>query len=250
MNIAPDTARDLDGLISYVRESSCSDFYRSRWGDVKAFDALPCLSRADLVSVPFSERRYKQKKGMVKIVGAGDKAFLSEWSFSDIGSELYGQRTARPLVYMTDPYEAVEKAIWCYENNMVPLLGEKDPDMAMFAASRYQIDSLITDQQALVKFEPFLSALSEPLASITILGDAFSPDVLMSFERYARSIRLVLSLPEAGAFAEAVVSHSPKFIPLPGCIIENDSGIVLTKLARYPTPIIRYRTGVASDLFA
>ncbi len=240
--------RRLDELIAFVRESPLSDFYRNTWKGAKTFAELPYTSRADFIATPLSLRRYKRAKGMVKIVGTGEQAFLSEWNFGDIGNELYAPRAARPFVYMTDPYEAIEKVMWCYENNMLPLVGEKDPDMAMFAAKRYQIDSLIVDEESLMRFFPFFTTLKTPLSSITVLASAFSPDLLMPFERYARSFRLVLALPETGAFAEASLSRSPKFTTLPHCVIERDSEIILTKIAQYPTPIIRYRTGIASDL--
>lgn len=248
MRTMPENNNDLDALISFVRESPLSDFYRNRWNGAKAFAELPYVSRADFVATPLSSRRYKAEKGMVKLVGTGEQAFLSEWSFADIGNETYAPHTARPFVYMTDPYEAVEKSMWCYENGMTPLVGEKDATLAMYAASRYRSDSLICDEQSLMKFAPFFPALKSPLSSITIIGSVFSLPALIPFERYAQSIRLVMALPETGAFAEAELSGSPTFTALPRCIIEHDSGIILTKIARYATPLIRYRTGIASDL--
>ncbi|MHB1086989.1 MAG: hypothetical protein ACYCZ0_04565 [Minisyncoccota bacterium] len=244
MNTPTENTGRLEQLVTFARESPFSDFYRNKWRGEKAFERLPHSSRADFLAVPLSHRRYKKEKGMVKIVGTGEQAFLSEWSFSDIGREPYAPHSMRPFVYLTDPYEAVEKSLWCYENGMMPLVGEKDSDMAIFAAGRYQIDSLIVDEQSLAKFAPFFSTLRTPLASISVIGSAFSPNTLMSFERYAQSIRLVLALPETGAFAEAPLFRVPKFTPLPRCHVEHDSEIVLTKIARYPTPIIRYKTGI------
>lgn len=244
MNRPTEYTGGLEQLVTFVRESPLSDFYRNKWKGEKAFERLPYSSRADFAAVPLSHRRYKKEKGMVKIVGTGEQAFLSEWSFSDIGRELYAPHSMRPFVYLTDPFEAVEKSLWCYENGMMPLVGEKDSDMAIFAAGRYQIDSLIVDEQSLAKFAPFFSTLRAPLSSITIIASNFAPSELMSFERYASSIRLVLALPETGAFAEASLSRNPEFAPLPHCVIEHDSEISLTKIVQYPTPIIRYRTEI------
>jgi len=244
MNTPHENMGELEQLVTFARESPFSDFYRNKWRGEKAFERLPYSSRADFVTVPLSHRRYKKEKGMVKIVGTGEQTFLSEWSFLDIGREPYAPHSMRPFVYLTDSYEAVEKSLWCYENGMMPLVGEKDSDMAIFAAGRYQIDSLIVDEESLMKFAPFFSTLRAPLASIAVIGSAFSSNTLMSFERYAQSIRLVLALPETGAFAAAPLSRTPEFIPLPNCIIEHDSEISLTKIVRYPTPIIRYKTGI------
>lgn len=244
MSTPIENSTELEQLISFVRESSLSDFYRNKWGTAQTYGGLPHTSRADFIAAPLSKRRYKKEKGMVKIVGTGEQAFLSEWSFTDIGREPYAPHSTRPFVYMTDSYDAVEKSLWCYENGMTPLVGEKDSDMAIFAAERYQIDSLLVDEQSLAKFAPFFSTLEAPLSSITIIASSFSPSELMSLERYASSIRLVLALPETGAFAEAPLSRNPEFAPLPHCVIEHESGIILTKFARYPTPIIRYRTDI------
>lgn len=235
---------ELEQLISFVRESSRSEFYRNKWEAAQTFESLPHTSRTDFIAVPLSHRRYKKEKGMVKIVGTGEQAFLSEWSFSDIGREPYAPHSMRPFVYLTDSYEAVEKSLWCYENGMMPLVGEKDSDMAIFAAGRYKIDSLIVDEESLIRLTPFFSTLKAPLSSISVIGSAFSPSALVTFERYAQSIRLVLSLPETGAFAAASLSRTPEFAPLPNCVIEHESEIILTKLAEFPTPIIRYRTGI------
>ena len=112
--------------------------------------------REDFLDVPLSQRRYKDARSLIKIVHEGKRLFLSEWSFEDIGREPWGIPSARVLVYMTDPHEAIEKSMWCYENNMVPLIGEPDPDIAMFTASKYRIDSIIADTVSLPKLLPFL----------------------------------------------------------------------------------------------
>ena len=241
--------REILELVRSVRENPSSGFYRELWRGQERFESLPVVSRTDFIRVPLSKRRYKNAMGMVKIVGAGEYAFLSESSFEDLAAEALAPHSRRPMVYMSDPYEAIEKAMWCYEHGMTPLIGEKDPELAMYAAGRYRIDSLITDQEAIMKFGRFFQTLSRPLDSITVIGSAFAPRALMPFSQHTSTFRLVLSLPETGPFAQATLSEHPVFSALDHAFIEHDGGVILTKNAGYPTPIIRYRTGVASDLF-
>jgi hypothetical protein len=153
------------------------------------------------------------------------------------------------MVYLSDPHEAIEKSMWCYENNMLPLIGEKDPDIAMFAAEKYQIDSLITDTAALTKLLPYLQKRAEILESISILGDVFPIETLLPYQAYARKVRLVQTLPETGAFGEAPLELSLRFHPLPGCKVEVDAGVlVVTKLRSLVTPVIKYRTAILAEV--
>ena len=234
----------VDALVDAVRNHATADFYRARWGAVRAFEELPTIDRLDFLETPLSRRRYKDARSLVKIVHDGGHMFLSEWSFEDIGKEPWGTSAARPLVYMADPHEAIEKSMWCYENNIVPLIGEPDPDIAMFTASKYRINALITDTISLPKLLPFLEKQERPLSSITVLGDSFDAPALASFARFAERSRLVLRLPETGAFAESPLGPV-SFVALPGCIVSEEDGVVvITKTAQLVTPIIRYRTNL------
>ncbi len=234
----------LDSLIDSIRSHPSADFYRVRWEKAKTFEELPTISRKDFLDVPLSQRRYKDARSFVKIVHDKDRMFLSEWSFEDIGHEPWGTSATRPLVYLADPHEAIEKSMWCYENNIVPLIGEPDPDIAMFTASKYRINALITDTVSLPKLLPFLEKQERPLSSITVLGDSFDAPALASFARFAGRSRLVLRLPETGAFAESPLGPV-SFVALPDCIVsEEDGAVVITKTAQLVTPIIRYRTNL------
>ena len=233
----------LQHLIDSVRIYPGSDFYRARWGDAAAFSELPTVGRKDFVEVPLSSRRYKEERSLVKIVHGKEGSFLSEWSFDDIGKEQWGEIGARPLVYMTDPHEAIEKSMWCYEQNRVPLIGEKDPDLTIYAAGKYRIDSLITDASALARFAPYFKT-HDPLTSLTIIGDTFDTEALMPSLEYARRVRLVAALPETGALAYAELATKPEFRTLPGVVAEEDGELVVTKCSMLVTPVIRYRTGI------
>lgn len=239
---------NLEHLIETTRSSPVSSFYRDAWGGAKDLRDLPTVTREDLIRTPLPERRYKEERGLVKIVRA-DRPFLSEWSFADIGREAYGVRSKRPMVYMSDPHEAIEKSMWCYENNMVPLIGEKDPALATYAADKYQIDSLIIDAPTLALIEPYLRRRTEPLDSISIIADAFEPDTLRAYRQYAKEVRLVLALPETGAIAEASLAEPAQFRALPGCLIERDGTLIVSKDAPLVTPIIRYRTAIPENVY-
>ncbi len=236
---------ELSLLLSTLRESSASDFYRTLWGSAEHFDALPVVSREDFLRVPLSRRRYKSEKSLVRVVHEGPRAFLSEWSFSDIARESYGLLSKRPFVFLTNPHDAIEKSIWCYGRNMLPLIGEKDPDIATFAAEKYQVDSLITDAKAISLLVPYLSR-RDPLQWISILGDSFNGSELMQYKAFAQSVRLVMTLPETGAFAEAALADTPAFAALSGCTIEQQETLVVTKDTLLVTPIVKYKTTIPS----
>jgi hypothetical protein len=181
------------------------------------------------------------------MVHAKEGIFLSEWRFSDIAAEFYGDVGQRPLVYLTDPHEAIEKSVWCYDRNVVPLIGEKDSDIAMFAAEKYQIDSLITDPAAIARIRPYLEKRDTKLRYISIIAPSFAISDLMPYRAFARAVTLVRALPETGAIESANLEKRPRFAPCGGCLIERDGMLIVTKTRMLVTPVIRYRTGIAGD---
>ncbi len=217
-------------------------FYRRHWGASRTFEELPTVSRDELITTPLSERRYKDETSLVKIVHDGERAFLSEWSFDDIAAESWGAGSEqRPMVYISDPYEAIEKSMWCYEHNILPLLPGLDPDIAAYAAGVYRIDSLITDAAALVRLEPYLRSRTEQLETMTIIGPSFDLTALVPYAAFAKKTRLVLALPEIGAIAQSELSDPRHLGPLPDVVVEKiDGAVAVTKLRLLVTPIIRY----------
>lgn len=233
----------IQELISSVRAGP-SSFYSDLWGDTDSFSALPYVSRADLVRVPLSRRRYKDERAFVKIVRSPGGWFLSEWSFEDIMREPWGIRSKRPMAYLSDPHESIEKSIWCYDAGMVPLIGEQDVAIASYAASKYEIDQLITDADTLGRMKPYLEGRGEKLEALTVIGSTFDLPALASYVPYARTVRCILALPETGALAEATLQE-PVFIPRMDCVLEHHNGeLVVTKLTRLVTPVIKYQTGI------
>jgi len=238
--------RELAGLVERIRTHPNASFYASRWGGASRFEDVPFVSRTDMGAAPLRVRSYKEESGMMKLVRTPTASFLSAWSFSDIGAEAYGVASKRPISYFSDSRESLEKAMWCYERNVVPLVGEQNATAARRAAELCDIDSLMTDMRALQGMRPYLEARGAPLESVSIIDSEFSTGLQPVFAQYAKSVRLVLALPETGAFAEATLDTFPTFSVLPNCTLEVTPGgeLVLTKTAMLITPIIRYATGL------
>ncbi len=232
---------NLETLIASIREHG-TGFYREHWGDTDRHETLPVVNTNHFVEKPLSSRRYKDARSLVKIVHAPEGSFLSEWAFEDIAQESFGVVTKRPFVYMTSAHEAIEKSMWCYEHNMVPLIGEKDPDIAAYTAKRYDVDQLITDPVALHRIHPYLEKRAHKLASLTIVSDMFDIAQLLPYTAFAQSTRLLLARPETGGIAEARLTETPHFTPLPECLVDTTPTLcTVTKMRLLVTPIVRYR---------
>ncbi len=196
--------------------------------------------------IPLSERRTKDETSLSKVVHAPEGVFLSEWTYGDIAREPFGLSSKRPMVYLSDPHESLEKAIWCYEQGMVPLLGEPVGKVAQAMARAYRIDSLIADARTLPLIAPAI-ATQELLESLSIIGSSFDIASLLPWRARAKRVRLVLALPETGAFAEAELEEHLRFSALPHCTIKAARHLILTKDLPLVTPIVRYDTGIRSD---
>lgn len=240
--------KELQEMLSTLKNAP-ADLYKQAWGKEEDFSRLPAISRSDLIKIPLSRRRYKDAKSLVKIVHDPEGSFLSEWSFEDIGAEEVAPVSKRPFVYLSDPHEAIEKALWCYEQGVVPLLGEKDAAIAGYAAKKYQVDSLIADPLSLPKLSSYLQELPSPLDSITVVSDSFHTIDILPFAHCARTVRLVLSLPETGPIAHAELAERPTFKPVAGCLIETEDTLIVSKTAQLVTPIVKYRTAIPTELY-
>lgn len=179
----------------------------------------------------------------MRIVDGRDGPFLVRWHYDDIRAEAYGAPSLRPMVIFQDPYDTIEKGLWCHLNGMTHLGGERNIDIALATGVKFEIDSLITDGASLHLLHPLLKKRGM-LSTISVIDSAFDAVALMSFSAYAERVRLVLALPEIGAFAEASLAPQPIFVPLPGCIIEKNETLILTKERALMTPVVRYDTGI------
>lgn len=133
----------------------------------------------------------EQRVTFTKIVRDGDTAALYDRAFDDIRTESWGVLSMRPLVYISDYHDAIEKSLWCYLNNMVPLIGEKDPDLTARLATLYEIDSIIADLPSL---KLLLSRFLPPpgqLTAISLIGSSFDATEYAPYRAYAKRFRLV-----------------------------------------------------------
>ncbi len=233
-------AEECQLLVEQIRASSRSAFYRDRWGSETEFEKLPSISRTDILSTPLSERSYKSEKSFIKIVRSSAGYFTSEWSFADSAREDWGEIGKRPLVYLNDPDEALEKTLWCYERDALPLIAESIPEITFSAADFFHIDSMIADARSLSELRTYLAKRHEPLTHLTILGTSFDYTELFPYTACARMVSLVLTLPETGAIARAVFHPSLTFTPVSNCHIERSDRVLVTKMSMLTTPVVKY----------
>jgi hypothetical protein len=247
--MSKDTKIALSALISTVAEHTQADFYSQIWADARNFNELPTVSRSDVRMVPLSQRLYTEGPGMARMITDSEGMFGYQYSFEELNKEIYGPVGVRPLVCFADAHDAIEKSLWCYAHGTVPLIGEKDPTITALVAKEYRINSLLADEASFESLREHLQQHIQPISSVMLFGKTFQHDVLAHVSALARDVRFLLSLPEVGAFASALPESVPQFTVLPGCIVESDGELIITKLALRAFPVIRYRTGIQAPAF-
>lgn len=238
------TLRSLDQFVKKVRDTSSSEFYRSHWGGSSTFDSLPFLSRTVFQQISLPSRRYKDVSGLVKIVRTDTEDFLSEWAFEDIAQESFGNVGARTLVAFSNPHETVEKGLWCYAQNSLPLVAESDIELTQRVAEECMVDSLVADMESYRALVPYLKTRTVPFKHISIVDTSFSVPELLDGVSFAEKTTAVLGLPETGGFASAAVGPELIFKPHAECIIETGEHTLLTKTRYLVTPIVRYKPNI------
>lgn len=235
---------DVQTCIDSIRTNE-SSFYRSHWGEQTAFASLPPLSRKKFFDTPLSTRRYKNAAGLLKIVSAPEGQTLSEWQFEDIEAEEFGPIGMRPLVAFSAPHETVEKGLWCYGRNALPLVAEQDLELMWHVAQECNVDSVLCDIARYHELVPFLSKKELSISTIAVVDSAFANNELCAGEHGGASLHLTLALPETGAFASAECTKNPVFTAHANCIVEAGERTLLTKVRSLVTPIVRYDAGIA-----
>ncbi|OGZ45135.1 MAG: hypothetical protein A2756_03365 [Candidatus Ryanbacteria bacterium RIFCSPHIGHO2_01_FULL_48_27] len=251
MNISTDIDEDMyeraATLIENICSSDASDFYRLRWGSKKEFNELPFLAVDDLIRTPFSKRRYRTQKGLVKIIRRNGSPFFIQRSHTDIGEENYGSPCERPTILFTDNGDALEKSLWFYEHFILPLLGRcQNMAVAAHSAAWYGTDAIVSDADTLQKFLPQLKKIydSTHIRTLTLIEKTFPPST-MKWGMLFQVVRILAGLPECGAFAEKCPESGmkPFFHADKNSLLEvHDGYLVVTKLLPLVTPIIRYKT--------
>ncbi len=240
--------------------ASPSSFYRNHFKknnysyqhleDSSDLKKIPRLNWRDIEAVPFLERLYHgaDESIFTKIIYREEKIFLWALRRKDAGREPYGVSCERPLLLFRRHHDGVEKGLWFYEHNILPLMKEPNYEIAAMTAKKYGIDAIVGETKELETFLPYLMKeySSENIKKICIVDTQFDPNFITEHFPQAETI-FKLALPETGVIAEAVVSPSKKeivsFETVPSVIAEIiDEKLIITKTNLLPTPLIRYET--------
>lgn len=190
-----------------------------------------------------------------KIIHA-DPPFLVPRRLADIGRENFGTACERPLVLFADPQEALEKSLWFYAHNILPLMGEPNNlAVTAFTAKSYGIDAIVSEFPIAAEFiEKFSSEYDiSRIKTLTLIGRRFTYAELESFMAGGRHVRALLALPDVGAFAESCTRRlsEGEVVFHPDATAElslGDGGtIVVTKTIELLEPVAKHTTGIAAE---
>lgn len=253
----------LKETLRVIASSKKSDFYKKYWGlaAIKKLDIdfvhLPNIGIDKIINCKFNERLYVDKGIFVKIIYRNGIPFLMARTKNDIGNENYGEITyERPLIFFENAHESLEKSLWHYGKNILPLIGEDNIDITLMSAGRYKIDSIVGDMVSIKKLvlPGTQNTGLKNIRNITIIDSTLnhvSIGMLGGVFRDAK-IQKILALPETGSFGQACkeTNNETIFHETADSMIETgDSGeLIVTKLALLPTPIIKYTTGIEAKL--
>ncbi|MCH7883450.1 hypothetical protein IIA95_03485 [Patescibacteria group bacterium] len=262
MMLHDDKTKRLNNLLINVYSSHKSNFYRNHFKkngfnplnppSIKNLEKIPILTWEDIQSCPFLKRLYKNEGLLTKIVYKNDKPLLVARTIHDIVLENYGFVCERPLVLFNNFHEGVEKSLWFYEHNILPLINEPNLDITALTACKYQIDAILCQTGILKQFLPRLQKYYNPTAirHIGILDNVFDISFLKTHFKQARLITM-LGLPEIGIIAkacpDALSNEKITFHPDENSIVELDGNLIVTRLIDLPTPIIRYQTNLRAQ---
>lgn len=249
----------LQSLLTYVMESHHSSFYRKRLGtslkEVTTLDGLvllPSTSKEDISGTPLGDRMYINRgRGFMKIVDSETEPFLIKRVLAELKEEQFGCIGERPTVLFSNGHESLEKSLWCYEQNVLPVIGEStNIPVTDFLIHRYESDSFLGDVNSLKLLVANNADIFSHGETFNLYGSDFNISEIN--ERISLDkVNLILSLPEVGAFAYSC-PHQLKegrllFHPDKNSIVELDKRLIVTKLIHMPTPIIRYVTNINSE---
>lgn len=188
-----------------------------------------------------------------KIVRA-DPPFLVPRRLADIGKENFGVPCERPLVLLADPQEALEKSLWFYAHNILPLVGEANNlAVTVFSARTYGVDAIVSELPIIAEFLPRLETEYDlgRIVSLTLIGRRFSYQDLAPFFREGRALRALVALPDTGAFAEScrarLAAGELVFHPDATSELDIDAGmLVVSKTSDLLRPVVLQRTTLAA----
>ena len=110
-----------------------------------------------------------RERAFMKVVYEGDVPRLLARTRKDIEEADCGRiMYQRPLVFFGSAQESVEKGLWLYTKNILPLIAEEHVDITCMAAARYGIDAILGDIASLKKMEEAVSRYPD-LAKVAYL---------------------------------------------------------------------------------
>ena len=235
--------------LDYYRKNnfSASELKRSR-----VPRDIPLTSRETLAATPFLERIYTTRNLFTKITCQDDIPLLIGRTEEDIRAEDFGVLGQRPLVLFGNVYEGIEKGLWAYTRNILPLISENNLDISAKAAVAYGVDSIIGGTEELKAFTPrFPEHNRNMVTSVSIVDVVFDAPFVHEHFQHAQ-LSLVLGMPETGSIAHACQSAlkkgAPVFHPDKNTILEFENTLLITRMLDLPTPIIRYDTKIAAQV--
>lgn len=177
---------------------------------------------------------------------------------ADIGKENFGVLCERPLVLFADVQEALEKSLWFYARNILPLIGEPNNlAVTAFAARRYGIDAMVSELPIAAELIGRLAREYDTgrVASLTLIGRHFALSELEPLAMGGRRVRALLGLPALGAFAESCARRLAEgalvFHPDATSEITLDGGTIrVTKTIDLVQPVQGVLTDIAATAVA
>jgi hypothetical protein len=257
----PEKLKKLNEVILNIKSADNLFFYNkialdlnSETDVLRVFKDLPTTDYLKLSASDLGERLYRKGEltgKFVKVIRNYKTPFLVQRNLSDIQQENYGIACMRPQVLLSDSHDALEKSLWFYENNILPLIGEPNNlDVSAFSAKKYGIDFLLTNPEMIGSYWPILrEEVDVTKIKVNLLSSSFDANTLKKLLPEASSLQLILALPEVGAFAHSCPEQLKKgrlfFHPDKNSVLEIlNNYLIVTKIIFMPTPIIRYQTTI------
>lgn len=249
--------KELIGLVLAAKP----DFYRKKYAsagiDVTRLDTLnesnwnsfPILTKQELAYAPYDSRCYGEKPGLNKLIfsNEADQYFLIHRTLEEIRQEQLPYDGTRPMVIFENVYEAIERCLYFYEQNVLPLIGEFHNPAVIYATARqYEVDTIFMDRAAIRAFREKLLEILPALKSVTVIDDTFSQEDLEWPEKI--KLNFTLSIPEIGSIAhacpESIVQKDLIFHPADDVYIEPSALSIITTTRLKACPMLRYRSHI------
>jgi hypothetical protein len=155
----------------------------------------------------------KREDKLVKKIKTLNGIRLISRSLNDIAEDKYGvEKVQRPLVLLDAADDACEKALWFYEKNILPLIGETNNlEATARCAKAYGIDCVLSEESLIYSFWDVLKKIYDTakIEKVILLGSNFNLKSILNYF-YPEKVRLVLYLPEIGPFAYACCDRMRK----------------------------------------